>query len=564
MDSLSLIFSNTLVAFLILIGIVTFIHELGHFLAGKWMGIHAEEFSIGFGPKIFSFRWKGTDFRLNWLPLGGYVRFLAFESREGVSEKDLARSVSHTKPFAKIFIFIAGPLANLILSFLIFIGICWFGYPKTDTVVSILKNSPAEKAGLQDGDRIVAIDQEETSDWSELAKKISSHFQELSLKVKRKEETVILTVQPNVLDGENFLGEKVRMAKIGVSPYFEPARLVSIQGSFIAALGLKTKDLILSINTKPIHYLYEVKTALNPYLTAANNLSLEIEREGQKIDFHFSKLDIAKILSQNKQKNQEINTFPLIISTDLLLKKTRPDAKTIDQYRFCGIKEGVALLSPTLLSRLDIGNQFEIWSQSLKLLPKDKLFSFSLNLIEENGSLKKVSCSVPGILKHDHLNRENLVLEFPFEFETNGMPLHSYKYKSTSFTDSIKDGFNLNLEQMGMVAEGIKKLLTGKIPVANLGGPISVANVAGDAAKAGFLIFIMTMALLSINFGLLNLVPIPGLDGGHILIGLIEAIYGRPLPEKTVAIIQRIATVLVLSLIVLVFYNDILRLLHGH
>ena len=153
------------------------------------------------------------------------------------------------------------------------------------------------------------------------------------------------------------------------------------------------------------------------------------------------------------------------------------------------------------------------------------------------------------------------MIDFPVTFMSSDLPISSEIVKNISFTSSLKSGFKMLLNQMSMIYTGIKKLISGSLPLSSLGGPIAIANVAGDAAKAGCMVFFLTMSLISVNIGMLNLLPIPSLDGGTLLLLTIDAIYGKELPKSLQSAIQKVGIVFLLILIVLVFYNDILRVL---
>src|SRR5258708_3717880 len=127
MNALSFIFSNTIVAFIILISIVVFVHEFGHFIAGKIFKIQVEEFSIGFGPAAYSFKKGSTLYRLNWLPLGGYVRFYGSDIEENISLQNQEKSLLHAKVYKRAIVSFAGPFANFVLSFVIMFALVWHG-----------------------------------------------------------------------------------------------------------------------------------------------------------------------------------------------------------------------------------------------------------------------------------------------------------------------------------------------------------------------------------------------------------------------------------------------------
>jgi regulator of sigma E protease len=592
MHIIHLIFSNTLVAFLILLSLVVFIHELGHFLVGRMLGIDVEEFSIGFGPKIISFAYKGTHYRLNWLPLGGYVRFKSFEEEEDLDPELAKKSLSHTNPYKKVLVAIAGPVANFLLAIALFAAISYVGYPKTEAVISVLSLSPAQKAGLHEGDRILTINHKEVEDWSSLTKVIGAYTNKedpLELTYQRGEEIHHLTLTPEFVETETVFGEKKKVAKIGISPFLESPSLMVAKSSFLYALGLRPFDRLESLEGQKVHYLFELKNylykvfgTLDATLIArklhtdpsfAPQISLNVLRDGHLLtletSFHtpLMKEWVEGILKGREgfielQGQKDI----LILSTDLTIRGLSKAYKeaSVDSLAWekCGIKPKVTLLNldPTspILSRVDLSSYLEKFTKDIS--SKIPLVHIPLSYLTEQGELQKTRCDIELGEKRDHLNRTHKTFHFPYEFYTSGGPMKSFEYKSPNFFKAIQDGVQLGLEQGLMIFEGIKKLIFGQIALANLGGPLSIASIAGDAAKAGLLAFIMTTALISLNVGLVNLIPLPGLDGGHIILGLIELVYGKRLPLKVTQVIQKVAILIIITLFILVFYNDLLRL----
>ena len=356
------IFSNTIVAFIILIAAIVFVHELGHFLAGKIFKIQVEEFSIGFGPAALSFKRGPTQYRINWLPLGGYVRFYGADLEEKIPLENQEKSLLHAKLYKRALVSFAGPFANFLLSFFIMLSLVWHGVPTPSTVVDVLPNSVAQAAGLQSGDKILAINNQPVENWGELVKKISPAANEkLFFSVERNHKVLSLSIVPAQQLADTIYGTKEKSGRIGITP-----------------------------------------------------------------------------------SPKEPPTF----------------------------------------------------------------------------------------------------------------------IKAKSISDGLEKSFHFLINQMTMIYTGLKLLFMGSVPLSNLGGPIAVASIAGEAAKAGLMTFLLTMSLISVNIGMVNLLPLPALDGGALLLYAVEAFYGKSLPKSVQIAVQRVGIFLILSLFVLVFYNDILRIFH--
>lgn len=354
---------TTIVSTAIVLGILIFVHELGHFLVAKRSGVTVLRFSLGFGPKVVGVTRGGTEYRLSLIPLGGYVKMLGEDTEEEVTEEQRAGAFSTQPVFKRIGIVLAGPLSNFLLAIVIFTFLfAFYGIPqRAPEIAAVSPGSPAEQAGLQAGDTIVSANGKDISTWDDLSESIEKQGQApLSLQVLRDGRQVSTTVTPTVNEVKNLFGETVSRPVIGI--------------------------------------------------TAAEKFTVK-----------------------------EVN--PLLA--------------------------GYYALSQT-------------WTLS-------KLFVLT-----------------------------------------------------------------------------VVKLVQRIVPLETLGGPILIAQMAGQQAQEGVLNLLNFIALISVNLAVLNLLPIPVLDGGHIFFFLIEAILGKPLSLKKVEMAQKVGLIVLLALMVVVFYNDIMRLFPGH
>ena len=593
MEILQSIFSNTIIAFIILIGVVVFVHELGHFLAGKAFGIGVEEFSIGFGPKAFSIRKGNTDYRINWLPLGGYVRFYGSDLEETVPLEKREKSILHAKVHKRVIVSFAGPLANFILSFFVMTILSVYGLPNQPAIVSVIPNSVAEKSGIKSGDKILSIDDVKIKGWSDLSSKINkSPDKNLTLLVQSNGSNKIIHVTPTKEEVETPLGNTQTSGRIGVSGFFNSSHVFVSHNSFLQTIGIQTGDKITSINGKKVDFLYQVTNYLedltqakSDFLLATNikngklnskeiNITIEKNDKTQKkiiIPFsndnlkswanHFLIENSANKIEWNKEllsSDQTISTFQNLVRDDKLLPAQ-------EAWKSCGLKEG-----DTLYSIKDVGPilsilQFYSWIDSTQKsftnnIKKIEKTNVNMQVISANGILKNLDCRIPLRNGFDHLNREQVFLDFPLQFVSQNIAMPPEVVKASSFADALNKGFSSLVNQVYLTYNAIKMLFTGSIPLSNLGGPIAIASVAGEAAKGGILIFLMTMAFISTNVGMMNLLPLPALDGGTLLLQAVEAAYGKALPKAVQITVQRVGIFILLGLFVIVFYNDILRL----
>lgn len=201
------------------LGLLIVFHEFGHFLLAKLSGVGVLTFSVGFGPKIWVKKKGETEYALSAFPLGGYVKMVGEDPDEEVRSEDVERSFAHKNLLKRIAIVIAGPGFNLLLAlFLLVIVFTFYGVPVMSTQVSgVEKGSPAERAGIVKGDRIVAIDGKPIKEWDELSKTIkASGGSPLHLQISRGTETVNLTVQPTQKEGKTIFGESKEDWMIGI------------------------------------------------------------------------------------------------------------------------------------------------------------------------------------------------------------------------------------------------------------------------------------------------------------------------------------------------------------
>ena len=207
-------------AFLVVLGILIFFHEFGHFLVARLFGVGVEKFSLGFGPRLIGKRVGITDYRLSIVPLGGYVKMVGEEPDEDLDPQLIPLSFTHKHVFKRILIVFAGPLFNMLLAVAIFFVIALFSgiLILNPTVGTIKEGSPAHAAGLQKGDRITAIDGVAIASWEQMADTISrSNGRPLDISVSRSDGKVRLQAIPEFVTTKNLLGEDIKRYVIGIS-----------------------------------------------------------------------------------------------------------------------------------------------------------------------------------------------------------------------------------------------------------------------------------------------------------------------------------------------------------
>jgi regulator of sigma E protease len=360
---------NTLISFVIVLGLLIFVHEFGHFIWAKFFGVKVLKFSLGFGPKLFSKQYGETEYLVSAFPLGGYVKMFGESPGELAEEKlspaELKRSFA-TRPVWQRFIIVAGgPVFNLIFAMFLFTCIVLVaGLPlpvDTTTIGGVSQDAPAAEAGLQAGDTILAINGTETKSWEDVSLLIkNSGGREVVLTLQREDQKLDVAVTPRMEVTRNIFGE-------------------------------------------------------------------------------------------------------------------------------------------------DVGERFMI-----------------------------------GIARSEEVI-----------------------YEKVGIVESVKSGINQTWTWIYLTIMGLVKIIQKVVPASELGGPILIAKIAGERMEAGWINFLYFMGVLSVNLGILNLLPIPILDGGHLVFFSVEAILRKPLNLRTMEILQQVGLVLLGTLMVFVFYNDLVRVFSG-
>jgi regulator of sigma E protease len=572
LDFLRAVFENQVVAFIIVVGVVVFVHEFGHFFAARAFGIFVEEFSLGFGPTACRFMWRGTEYKICWLPFGGYVRLYGQEIGAQIPLARKPEALSEAAVYKRFIVSAAGPAMNLFLTFVVMAFLAWNGIARLPSQVSVMPGSVAERAGIPDGAKILSVDGVETRTWEDLSEKIALSAGKV-LRVNFEIEGVLgsVTVTPAVSDAESVYGEKIQHGRIGVTPFFQSPTVVVRSGSLLQRMGVLSGDLILSVNGLAVRHFHQVRRSVESWLsdTAVQSpLSVLVRRGEREISLSFAREQASALPSEGA-------TLPGgvlgAVSSDMQISNSSASnskaAGAFSTWQSCGLSAGVALAGVegygALNSRVQIADWVErIESASTLRMPRseEEVFQDSrFFVIDTAGNTRIVECKTKLRRGRDHLNRERFFLDFSPKFVSESHTADPIILKSEGFIGALADGYRLSKNMGSSILDSISKLVTGRIPFSNLGGPIEIARVAGSAAKVGWAAFASMIAFISINVGLLNLLPIPILDGGTLLLLSVEAAYGRPLPVRVQEFVMRAGVFFMLLLIVLVLYNDILR-----
>lgn len=548
MDSIVSFFQQLLSGigpFILLLGLLVFVHELGHFLVAKWCGVKVEVFSLGFGKKLLQFTYGDTTYCVSLIPLGGYVKMYGESLQAEVSDEERGKSFIHKPVGQRIAIVLAGPLMNLFFAFFLFLAIGVIGDRQPASVVGDLEiSSQAYEAGFRPGDQILAVDGQELSTWSEMTDKISqSEGKALSFSVKRGEETLNISATPKTGPNKNIFSSSSEVGLIEGLAFESNSSLVGVPDPSSKAYqaGLRNLDLITHVNGKEVKSFRDLEKKLSQI------------NEGEVTKFTASSYVDGK---KGEPRQVEIQMSSSITDLGiefaetyvLQVKKDSPADKA-------GLQSGDKIIS---VKQNDVKNWHDILA-SIKSF--DPVKQESLNVVALRAG-QEVSFQIKPEMTE--LMTQNGQEEQRF---TIGIISSNFKVGPEMVLYSPKgviNTFAYGVEQTWMWTEftvmSVVRLVQGIVSPKNIGGVITIGRVASHSYDAGLSVFLKTMAIISINLFLLNLLPVPVLDGGHLVFFGLEAIKGSPVSLRKLEIAQQVGLTLLLMLMAFALFNDVTNL----
>ncbi len=439
-------FFIAVVALLVVLGILVFVHELGHFAVAKLLGVRVEQFAIGFGTRLFGFHRGETDYRINALPLGGYVK-MSGENPMDTRSGDPGEFLSHSR-WHRFLIAIAGPAMNIILAIglLTAVYMIHYEYPlfldKPAVIAGVKQDSPAAKAGLQPGDRIVSIGGVDTPTWDQVeAPVMLSPHQPITVGIQRGSNIFQKTIVPNA----------ITTSEVGSAGWYpdESVTVGSLETDMPAAkAGIKENDRITAMDGTPLPSIDVMIEKLQQ--TKTKPVELTVLREGKQLKF---------------------TVTPVLASTE---------SAGENRYRL--------------------------------------------------GFLNKP------------------------EMKVGSLP----------FVQAFDRSWDENKKTSVLILELVERLIQRKMSIRAFSGPIGIAQDAGEAAQQkGWTPLLELTSALSLNLGILNLLPIPILDGGVILFLFVEGLMRRDVSLRIKERVYQAAFVFLVLFFVVVIYNDIAKTLPG-
>lgn len=515
---------TSLLIFVLFLGPLVFFHELGHFLFAKYFGVRVETFSIGFGPKLFKFKRGDTTYAVSAIPLGGYVKMFGDNilEKDKLPEEERKFAFTHKTKWQRFWIVFGGPLANFLLAFAIFFALSVGGEKVPEPRIgSVASTSTLYESGFRTGDLLVEINDTKINSLTDFA--ASGEDQVKRVLVKRGSETKTFFI---AMGTEEFLKQISKSPSIFRSPY-----VVDNEGKFWALTNTAGKvneqqplyDFYLS--NGPI---FLVQTEFNkdqePTFLNENSKRLDVEAKDEKTFFEALSsngyypidLRVKSIVTQSPAEKAGILARDIIISVDGKSLKSFEELRAKIQT----LKEEEAV--------------------NIGVLREGKVVDVSL--VPDSKKVDKETIKTIGVYSGGIHIAPKLV-------QTAGK----------GFFPSIAIGLQKTWDTIVSTLVGFKKLIFGDVSLKTVGGPIAIAKVASDSFNVSISYFLKIMALISVNLGIINLFPIPVLDGGHIVFIIVELIKGAPVGRKAVERSLQFGVTFLFLLIAFAIVNDLSR-----
>lgn len=549
---------TSIIGVVVLLGGLIFFHELGHYSVAKLFGVKVEIFSLGFGKKIFSRQIGETQYCLSLIPFGGYVKLMGDDPYKGVPAHEAERAFCTQKVFKRFLIVAAGPLSNLLLAYVLFSIVFFAGQPVVATRIGTVGiHSPAWEAGFRSKDNVLEINGKSVGQWHELEEALKPlDGQKIEVKIERDKTELKIPVQVSRVRGKNDFGEDVEVGGIkGLSPNpLEPVVGISDPKSIAYQAGLRTGDTVTKIENKPTLVFGDISDSLVSIWDTKKPIVITFKRKPAPDAKDVPEQSVTLTLPALSKDQSELGSGVQlgIYPAEMFVRQLSPG-------------------SPAEKGGLKVGDR-------VVMLGDKSVYSFEdiVDYVQGQGSrgedakvtVEREGQKVSLILKTVETQQEDPISQQKIKKHMIGLsPWAIYHepdyviFKIREPVALVKRAIHETNDLARKMVVSLGKLAMGRISVKNLGGPVLIASVAGKSLDAGIVPFLQMMALISINLFLLNLFPVPVLDGGHLLFFALEAIKGKPVSIRTMEIANQIGMIFILMLVGLTLFNDITRII---
>ena len=541
-----------LLYFVVLIGSLIFVHELGHFLLAKAFGVRVITFCLGFGPKILKLRGRETEYCVALVPLGGYVRMLESSKTDIVMPEDRKRTFESLTLWRRVVVVLAGPAMSLLFPVLLYFGVFVSEGPLLPpTVGVVLPGHPAD-GKLLPGDRIMSINGEDVGTFDEVKRIVArSSGQTLRFQVFRDlrhfevEVTAADTLERRELDIVE------RMGTVGIQPS-APAACIGVPSPDSPAFraGLRTFDLVTYVNGEAVRRFIDLERILET--NHGETIPVTYLRPVEIPNALGGLADMAVYEAGVVALTPDPNGHDLVSRTGIELADLYASVVPEESSLYlAGLRPGDKLL------KLD-NEPIAAWSVfTEKLLATPKRPHRIDFLSARDGRARSGTFQVR---REDYVSQGQLETRYVTRVQ-HWLPLAPEERVEhpALFRHAAEKAIAETLDVVRFNLVAVVRLIQGRLSLESLSGPLTIYEVAGEEGRRGPGYFIWVMAVLSINLGLLNLLPIPVLDGGHLMFFALEALLRRSIPLRVREISHLVGMGLVLLLMALAFKNDVER-----
>jgi len=531
-------------ALVMMLGVVVTIHELGHFWAAKACGVRVLKFSIGFGNPVgfgrFRMRWlkNGTEYVIAWFPLGGFVKMLGEATDDPASEQRSATpppdSLVAQPLWKKLVIVLAGPAMNLILPVVVVTASLWMGVERRDpTVGTVEAGSPAAEAGIRPGDRVLALDGEPITFWDDLERAVRERpGATLRLSLARGGERFERALAVQQKAGLDLLGQKDDVGWLGLQHHRQATTLgVLSLDSPAAKAGLRSGDRVVAVAGTPVEDWPAFQAAYAAAPPGA--VTLRVAR-GQ----------------EEKPEEQEIAVAALGDLTKL------------------GVIPAVVLVAAVSdgMPAAEAGIQAGDLLVAVDAKPVGSFATFRETVLASEGKPLDVTVARDGETRVLRLEPRlgKATPDDPQEQYLIGISAVNAILPGPAATDRVRNplvavprAIAATVETTGAFLSGLGRIVSGDISRRSIGGPIEIARQSHLALQRGWESFVSLLVIISINLGVLNLLPIPILDGGQAVVFILEGLKRGPLPLRAREWMQQVGLFLLVGLMGFAFWNDV-------
>ncbi|HLL23937.1 MAG TPA: site-2 protease family protein [Kofleriaceae bacterium] len=546
--------------FLLLVGVLVVIHELGHFVAAKLLDVKVLRLSIGYGRPLVRVTLRETEYQICAFPIGGYVRILGVEGEEQSRplrpgmRSEVGRSFASRPLWQRLVIVFAGPAANLVLPVVIyFVFFAGHTMLPAATIGDVLEGGAAARAGLEPGDRVLEIDGTTMRYWEEIEDSVrSAPGKELHLRISRNGKVFERYVTPLEETVRSRDGRVVVQGRVGIThPPFVPLVGVIDGQSPAAQSGLRTGDLIISVDGQPVRNWSDVKRVLGRFARRTSIVYMRgTEVPGvaqvQLLSAGFADL-VPEVKVDTTLKRQ---TYTGLEHAEMFVAQVDPGSPADS----AGLRPG------DLITALD-GKPVVHWLDLDQRLQAEPNKTFKVTWTRAvGGKTEQLAAELTQVWRKQLDDYDHTVSRLVFGARNDvDRGRGAMVAIEGRFGYALTKALERTGETISTMTAGFRQIIAGETPGEALGGPLMMYRVASVSGNQGWDSFLLMLALISVNLGLINLLPIPMLDGGHLLVFVVEGVQRKPITAKTRERVQLVGLIIVGIITILALRNDVMR-----